>query len=103
MDANWIGYEKVRADCRSAPKYGNDLDTVGIIARDIVDYTEREMNRPPSLFTRHIHGTLSQSFNTPLGGMIGATPDGRAAGLPLSDAISPAQGADVEGPTAIIK
>ena len=61
------------------------------------------MNSYPSLYARQIHGTLSQSFNTPLGEMVGATPDGRAAYAPLSDAMSPSQGADHEGPTAIIK
>ena len=35
--------------------------------------------------------------------MIGATPDGRYAKAPLSDAMSPSQGADHKGPTAIIK
>lgn len=35
--------------------------------------------------------------------MIGATPDGRVAYAPLSDAMSPSQGADKKGPTAVIK
>ncbi len=35
--------------------------------------------------------------------MIGATPDGRLAGQPLSEGISPVQGADKYGPTAVIK
>ena len=33
----------------------------------------------------------------------GATPDGRRAGLPLSEGISPVQGADRHGPTAVVK
>ena len=103
LDANWAGYERVRADCLAAPKFGNDDNYVDYIAADIVDYTEQGMNRHESLYARHIHGTLSQSFNTPLGGMIGATPDGRMAKAPLSDAMSPSQGADRKGPTAIIK
>ena len=35
--------------------------------------------------------------------MIGATPNGRLSGLPLSDAMSPSQGADKKGATAVIK
>ena len=35
--------------------------------------------------------------------MLGATPDGRKAGLPVSEGISPVQGADRCGPTAVIK
>ncbi|MEE8592731.1 MAG: glycine radical domain-containing protein, partial [Candidatus Bipolaricaulota bacterium] len=37
------------------------------------------------------------------GEMVGATPDGRMAGVPLSDGISPTQGADTHGPTAVIR
>ncbi|MDL2268024.1 formate C-acetyltransferase/glycerol dehydratase family glycyl radical enzyme, partial [Desulfovibrio sp. OttesenSCG-928-G15] len=103
MDANWQGFDAIRKDCVAAPKFGNDMDYVDCIAKDIVDYTERAFNRHKSLYARHIHGTLSQSFNTPLGQMIGASPDGRYAKAPLSDAMSPSQGADRKGPTAIIK
>lgn len=103
LDANWEGYERVRRDCLNAPKYGNDDDYADLIAKDIVDYTEKKMNQHKSLYARQIHGTLSQSFNTPLGAMIGATPNGRIAGAPLSDSMSPTQGADIKGPTAVIK
>ena len=37
------------------------------------------------------------------GAVTGAMPDGRQAGLPLSEGISPVQGADRRGPTAVIK
>ena len=102
MDADWKGYEELRMACIDAPKFGNDDDYVDLFAKDIIDYTEHQMNSYPSLFAHHIHGTLSQSFNTPLGGMVGATPDGRAAFAPLSDGMSPSQGADHNGPTSII-
>lgn len=103
IDADWVGYERIRKDCRLAPKYGNDDNYADLIAKDIVDYTEQRMNSYPSLYAKQIHGTLSQSFNTPLGEMVGATPDGRGAHKPLSDAMSPSPGADTKGPTAIIK
>lgn len=103
LDANWDGYEQMRRDCIAAPKYGNDDDYADLIARDIIDYTERRINQHKSLYARQIHGTLSQSFNTPLGGMIGATPNGRLSSAPLSDGMSPSQGADIKGPTAVIR
>lgn len=103
MDANWEGFEQIHKDCLNAPKYGNDDDYADMIAKEIIDYTEAKMNSYKSLYARQIHGTLSQSFNTPLGGMIGATPDGRSAYAPLSDAMSPSQGADKKGPTSVIK
>jgi formate C-acetyltransferase len=37
------------------------------------------------------------------GSVIGATPDGRHAGEPLSEGISPVQGADRRGPTAVVR
>jgi len=37
------------------------------------------------------------------GSVTGATPDGRLEGMPLSEGISAVQGADIEGPTAVIK
>lgn len=103
LDANWNGYEMVRRDCLDAPKFGNDDDFADLIAADIVAYTETNINQYSSLYSRMIHGTLSQSFNTPLGELIAATPNGRKAWAPLSDGMSPSQGADICGPTAIIK
>ncbi|MFT5730236.1 MAG: choline trimethylamine-lyase [Desulforhopalus sp.] len=103
LDADWKGYDEMRRDCDKAPKFGNDEDYVDSITADIIDYTEKSMNQHQSLYARMIHGTLSQSFNTPLGEMIGATANGRYSGAPLSDGMSPSQGADRKGPTAIIK
>lgn len=103
MSANWEGYAEMRNDCLSAPKFGNDDDYADLITSDIIDYTEKTINGHKSLYANMIHGTLSQSFNTPLGEMIGATPDGRMSGKPLSDGMSPSQGADTKGPTAVIK
>jgi len=37
------------------------------------------------------------------GSVTGATPDGRLAGTPLSEGISPVQGADRCGPTAVLR
>ena len=42
------------------------------------------------------HGTLSISNNTPLGQITGASANGRKAWMPLSDGISPTQGADTD-------
>lgn len=103
LDANWEGFEQMRKDCQNAPKYGNDDDYADGIAAEVIDYTEKTINQHKTLYARLIHGTLSQSFNTPLGEMVGATPNGRLAGAPLSDGMSPSQGADRKGPTAIVK
>ncbi len=103
LNNNWQGYEIIRLDCQNASKFGNDIEQVDQITADILDYTEAKMNSYDSLFAHHIHGTLSQSFNTPLGEMIGATPDGREANTCLSDGMSPNQGYDTNGITAVVK
>lgn len=103
LDANWEGYEQMRKDCLDAPKYGNDDDYADLIASDLVESTEKICRQFKMLYSTMSHGTLSISNNTPIGELTGATADGRMAFTPLSDGISPVQGADKKGPTAIIK
>ena len=103
LDANFAGFEQLRTDALNAPKFGNDDDYVDSIAADIVNWTEDEHNKFDMLFAKFSHGTLSISNNTPIGELTAATPNGRLAWTPLSDGISPTQGADKLGPTAIIK
>ncbi len=103
LKANFVGYEQLRKDCLDAPKYGNDDDYADNIAADIIDFTERDHRQYKTLYSILSHGTLSISNNTPLGQITGASANGRKAWMPLSDGISPTQGADFKGPTAIIK
>ncbi|MBS5595455.1 MAG: choline trimethylamine-lyase, partial [Clostridiales bacterium] len=101
--ANFEGYDQVRTDCLNAPKYGNDEDYADFIAADLINFTEMEHRKYKTLYSILTHGTLSISNNTPFGEMTGASANGRLAWTPLSDGISPTQGADYKGPTAIIK
>ena len=103
LKANFEGYDAILADCLAAPKYGNDDDFADDIAADLVAFTEREHRKFKTLYSVLSHGTLSISNNTPFGQLLGASANGRKAWLPLSDGISPTQGADYKGPTAIIK
>lgn len=101
--ANFEGYDQVRTDCLNAPKYGNDDDYADFIAADLINFTEMEHRKYKTLYSILSHGTLSISNNTPFGEMTGASANGRLAWTPLSDGISPTQGADYKGPTAVIK
>ncbi|WP_422678912.1 choline trimethylamine-lyase [Clostridium tarantellae] len=103
LDKNFEGYEELRRDCLNAPKYGNDDDFVDSIASDLIDYTEKIHRKYKTLYSTFSHGTLSISNNTPIGEITGASANGRLAWTPLSDGISPTQGSDKFGPTAIIK
>lgn len=101
--ADFQGYDQIHQDCLDAPKYGNDDDYADYIAADLINFTEMEHRKYKTLYSVLSHGTLSISNNTPFGQLTGATAGGRPAWTPLSDGISPTQGADFKGPTAIIK
>lgn len=103
LKADFVGYEQLRKDCLEAPKYGNDDDYADYIASDLINFTEQEHRKYKTLYSVLSHGTLSISNNTPFGQMTGATANGRRAWMPLSDGISPSQGADFKGYTSIIK
>ncbi|MCK5076799.1 MAG: formate C-acetyltransferase/glycerol dehydratase family glycyl radical enzyme, partial [Calditrichia bacterium] len=45
---------------------------------------------------------LPTTVHVYFGSVVGATPDGRFAYTPISEGISPVQGADTNGPTAVI-
>ncbi|TWI73027.1 formate C-acetyltransferase [Desulfobotulus alkaliphilus] len=103
LKADFVGYDQILADCLAAPKFGNDDDYADLIVADLVHFTETEHRKFKTLYSVLSHGTLSISNNTPFGQLLGASANGRRAWQPLSDGISPSQGADFKGPTAIIK
>jgi len=103
LTSDFAGHDAILADCLAAPKYGNDEDYADDIASDLIAFTEREHRKYHTLYSILSHGTLSISNNTPFGQLLGASANGRKAWKPLSDGISPTQGADYKGPTAIIK
>lgn len=103
LKADFVGYDQIKADCLAAPKYGNDDDYADLIAADLINFTEMEHRKYKTLYSVLSHGTLSISNNTPFGQLLGASANGRKAWMPLSDGISPSQGSDYKGPTAIIK
>jgi formate C-acetyltransferase len=106
---NWEGYEDIRKMCLQAPKYGNDNDYVDSIAADLYKFLLDEETKYHS-YGRPVNGKIKGIGGASISSMfaggtiIGATPDGRLAGTTLSDGtVSPAQGRDVNGPTAMLK
>jgi pyruvate-formate lyase len=86
-----------------APKYGNDDDTVDRIAAILVDWTSREcLKYEIAGGGRFVSAMAANTSNIPAGKEVGATPDGRRAFTPLSDAASPYFGCDTHGPTAFL-
>ncbi len=90
--------------CMGAPKYGNDEPYVDNLAKDCLNILVKELRRYETMPGQGYGATISPvAAHITYGVICGATPDGRKAGTPLSDACSPAQGTDVNGPTATIK
>ena len=105
LRANFEGHEKTRLMLwNKTPKYGNDDDYADGILRQVFDAFFDEINgRPNTKGGTYRVNYLSTTCHVYFGSVTGATPDGRKAWEPLSDGISPAQGADRKGPTAVIQ
>ena len=103
MRCNFEGYEALREKLLKAPKYGNNDPFVDKYA---IWFTKRLSELFMQYKTRDGGGFYSalaaNTSNIHAGRSIGATPDGRLAGTPLSDAASPTYGRDTKGPTAAI-
>ena len=105
MKNDFIGYEGMRFELiRNSPKYGNDDDTADDHARKVFELFYDSVNGRPTVrggtFRINLLPTTSHVY---FGSKIGAMPDGRKAYEPLSEGISPVQGADLKGPTAVLK
>jgi formate C-acetyltransferase len=104
LASNWEGQERLRQYALNrVPKFGNDDDYVDSIAVRVADifingvlgnYNPRGGPYYPGLFTFH-HVARGLSIN--------ASPDGRRAGDPVSQHLSPAVGTDKSGPTLAIR
>ncbi len=71
---------------------------------DVFEIYFRSVDGRPNTKGGHYRiNLLPTTSHVYFGSVIGATPDGRFAYEPLSEGISPVQGADVNGPTAVIK
>lgn len=104
LQHNFNGYEVIQQLLKNAPSYGNDdpyADEIGLrLDKEAGDYARKyakelgvhiDLRYVP--FTSHV----------PFGKVVSATPNGRKAWTPLSDGSSASQGADVNGPTAILE
>ena len=86
------------------PKYGNDDDYADDITRRVFESYFKAVDGRPNTKGGHFRiDLLPTTCHVYFGSVLGATPDGRFAKEPVSEGISPVQGADVHGPTSVIK
>lgn len=86
------------------PKYGNDNDAADdLMVRTFEAYFKAIDGRPNARGGEYHINLLPTTCHIYFGSVTGATPDGRLAGKPLSEGVSPVQGADRHGPTAVVR
>lgn len=102
---NFSGNEKLRQFLlNKVPKYGNDDDRADDVMKMIFEAYFRAVDGRPNTKGGHYRvNLLPTTVHMYFGKMVGATPDGRKSSEPLSEGVSPVQGADRKGPTAVIK
>ncbi len=105
LRANFEGEEALRQTLwQRTPKYGNDDDYADDVMRSIFEtYFQAVDGRATMRGGRYRINLLPTTVHIYFGSVMGATPDGRKAEMPLSEGISPVQGVDRHGPTAVLK
>ncbi len=102
---NFEGYEKERQFLlNKTHKYGNDDDYADSIMKDVFEeffsYVDGRKTYRGGQFRINM---LPTTVHVYFGSVLGATADGRRAFEPISEGISPVQGMDKKGPTAVLK
>jgi len=104
MRANWEGREAMRNELvNGAPRYGNDDKEVDELARWSTSVFTERINKSTGTRGPFRAGLWPVTAHVMMGKGTWATLCGRKASEPLADGISPRQGMDKRGPTAIFK
>ncbi|MCK4889976.1 MAG: formate C-acetyltransferase/glycerol dehydratase family glycyl radical enzyme, partial [Candidatus Aminicenantes bacterium] len=105
LEKNFEGYDDIRKNfIDETPKYGNDEDYPDDLAVEIFNIFHDSVNgRKGPRKSLHRINMLPTTSHVYFGSVIGALPDGRKKGEPLSEGISPVQSADRKGPSAVLK
>ena len=105
MRDNYVGHEELqRLVSQKAPKFGNDDEAadqqavrlVNSFVRILKGYTNSRGNP-------YAANMIPTTTHLPFGDKTAASPDGRLNGAPLAEGISPVQGKDLAGPTAVVR
>jgi formate C-acetyltransferase len=105
LDHDFAGAESLRQRLlHRAPKYGNDDDRADALMVRVCNVLFDAVDGRPAVRNGHYRvEMLPTTSHVYFGSVTGALPDGRRAGAPLSEGISPVQGADRRGPTAVFR
>ncbi len=103
---DFAGQEPLRKKCRQAPKYGSDDPFANAHAermmRGMIEIGDRESVVEGKRVVYHTYTTTTDMWHLDRGNGTMATPDGRHAGEPLSENLSPTVGVTTGGVTALL-
>ncbi|HUI09492.1 MAG TPA: trans-4-hydroxy-L-proline dehydratase [Bacteroidota bacterium] len=104
LESDFEGFQKTRLLLlNKTPRYGNDDDEADALMRSLFElYFKAIDGRPNTRGGAYRINLLPTTCHIYFGAVTGATPDGRKAWTPVSEGISPVQGADRRGPTAVL-
>ena len=107
---NFEGYEIIHSLCRKVPKLGSDDELSNYHGRklltmltDTVYGVQREYSERGEPFILVMQCIETDTGHIHMGKSLGATPDGRLAGTPLSQNSQPSIGASINGMTARLR
>jgi trans-4-hydroxy-L-proline dehydratase len=105
MKNNFDGAEPLRQILvNRTPNYGNDDDYADLLAQEVFNIYFDSLDGRPNTIGGHYHiNLLPTTSHIYFGSVLGAMPNGRRAQIPISEGISPSQGVDTKGPTAVLK
>ena len=105
LGSDFVEDEKLRLTLTErTPKYGNDDPYADGVMQEVFEaYFNAVDGRPNTKGGEYRINLLPTTVHIYFGSVVKATPDGRRAGRPLSEGISPVQGMDRKGPTAVLK
>jgi formate C-acetyltransferase len=102
LSVDFAGHERERQMLLNrTPRYGNDDDAADDLMVRVFEAYFNAVDGRKNLRGGEYHiNLLPTTCHVYFGSVTGATPDGRKAWTPLSEGVSPVQGADRSGPTA---
>ncbi len=105
LRVNYAGYDRLRQMLlHRPPKWGNGDCFVDALAHDVVDlFCDELAKHHNAAGVPYAANMIPTTTHIWFGDLTGATPDGRLARTPLSEGISPVQGMDRQGPTAVAR
>lgn len=104
LSADFVGHESLHHDfLEKTPKYGNDDDRADVLLPRVFEAFWGMIDGRPNIRGGHHRvDMLPTTCHVYFGKVTGALPDGKRAGETVSEGISPVQGADRHGPTAVL-